>query len=204
MEKISLPVKIIVWCFILLFLVLSLFCLGHMLKAQSGFIAISWFFGFILAIAPPAFFMTIFFSHWASRKTAGSVYWPGDNVELLPSDYSGIRSNIVKGDYYKAIEELEEMIKTEPDNYIAVALLSDIYIDHLQKYGESITILSNFLNRPERTEKDIQFVMKLTDVLLEINEDEKAERLLTRELTLKYLDKELETLQKRLDGIVSH
>jgi lipopolysaccharide biosynthesis regulator YciM len=145
--------------------------------------------------------MTHFFSYWTARKTAGAVYWPGNNVELLPSDYSGIRSNIVKGDYYKAIEELKDIIQSESENIIAIALLSDIYIDHLQKYEEAITILSEFLNKPERTEKDIPFVMKLVDVLLEINEDKKAERLLRREMTLKYKNKALDRLQKRLNGI---
>jgi tetratricopeptide (TPR) repeat protein len=201
MEKISLPVKIIVFLICFIFIVLSFCCIAYMVKSQSPFAAVSWFLIFVLTFAVPAFFMTHFFTHWSARKTVGAIYWPGNNVELLPSDYSGIRSNIARGDYYKAIDDLNEMIEAEPENDIAIALLSDIYIDHLQKHGEAIKILSEFLNRPERTGKDIPFVMKLVDVLLEINEDEKAEKLLNSELAKKYNDKEFEILQKRLNGI---
>ena len=178
MDKIGLPAKIVSWIIVFIFSILALYCLMRVFKASSAFIAAGWFVMFAFALLPPAVIMSQLLSHFISHKTAGAVYWPGDNVELLPPDFSEVRSDIVKGDYYKAIDKLESKIKEDPANPIPVALLSDIYIDHLEKYKEAIIILSNFLNRPERTEEDIPFVMKLADVLLEIDEVEKAERLL--------------------------
>lgn len=206
MEKISLPVKIISWIIIISLSLISIYFLGLLCGVKdkgmgAAFAAVFYFGMFVIILSVPALFITLLFTHWVGKKAAIGTYWPGDKVELLPSDYSEIRSNIVKGDYYKAIDKLEEMIRTKPDNHIAVALLSDIYVDHIEKYGKAIAVLSDFLNRPERSERDIPFVMKLTDVILEINEDEKAIRLLERELTLSYDDKGKEILRKRMEGI---
>ena len=201
MEKSSRLVKIISVIISLFFTFLAFLCLIRVAKSGSPAGVFFWFLSFAVLMSVPSYIATQFITYWASVKTAGSVYWPGDNVNLLPPDYSDIRSHIVKGDYYKAIEKLEVKIEEEPENHLPVALLSDIYIDHLTKYGEAITILSDFLNRPERSEQDIPFVMKLVDILLEIDEDEKAERLLNREMTLSYSEKDKELLSKRKNGL---
>ena len=202
MDKIPLPVKIVLWIIILIFSILAIYCLIRLFKTSSLIAAAVWFFLFAVSVFPIAVIYSKMLSHWISRKTAGSVYWPGDNVELLPPDYSEIRSYIVKGDYYKAIEQLEVKIEEQPGNSIAIALLSDIYIDHLNRHSDTIKLLSDFLNRPERTEHDIPFVMKLVDALLEINEDERAERLLIREITLPYNEKDKEILNRRKSGVI--
>lgn len=202
MEKTSITVKIVSFAVSVIFLLLSLYFFFMAFKAGSYLAIFACVVLATLFFSVPAFFTSIYLSHFTGVKAAKIVYWPGDRVELLPSEYSGIRAKITSGDYYKAIEELEEMIKKDPENHLAVALLSDIYINHIEDYRKSIELLSNFLNRKVRSANDIPFVMKLTDVLLEINEDDKAMRFLDREITLGYSEKEKLPLKKRLEGIV--
>ena len=203
MDKIPLPLKILYWTITFIFSLIAFYFLMGVFKASSPLAAAACFLLFAFFLLLPAIITSQLLSHWVSRKAAGAVYWPGENVELLPPDFSEVRSDIVKGDYYKAIDKLESKIKEDPANPIPVALLSDIYIDHLKKYKEAIIILANFLNKPERTEEDVPFVMKLVDVLLEVGQDDKATRLLQREVTLKYNEQAIIPLKKRLDGITT-
>lgn len=201
MDKIPLHIKIAYWLIIIIFTPISFYWFMQTLKGGHPLIVAAKFLTSVAFLLPPSLSASILVTRWLSRHTARSVYWPGNNVNLLPPDYSDVRSDIAKGDYFKAIEKLETKIEEEPKNHLPVALLSDIYIDHLNKNKEAMILLSNYLNKSKRTEDDVPLVMKLVDVLLEIDEPQKANKLLQGELTMNYNEQERRSLIKRLNGI---
>ena len=201
MDKIPLREKIISWIVSLIFILIS--CRFFILAAKSHN-RIDVTFNFIIAsflLLVPSILLSILLSHYLGCRIASKIYWPGDDVKLLPPEYSSIRADIINGDYYKAIDSLEEMLEENPGNDIAVALLSDIFVDEINAYGKAIKLLSDYLNRQERTEKDVPFVLKLTDILIDMEEQEKAIRLLKKESDMKYDTKSIEILKRRLEGL---
>ena len=130
-----------------------------------------------------------------------SIYWPGNNVNLLPPEYSSVKALIARGEYENAVKALEVLLKKNSFDRIAVALLSDIYLDHTGNYSMAVKVLSDFLNRQDRVDEDVLFVLKLSDALMEMGKDDLSGALIGKELKNKYSQKVAVVLEKRLKNI---
>lgn len=140
---------------------------------------------------------------WLGGKLAFGLYSPEGN-KPPPPEYPEIRAKIARGEYREAVEKLKNFLEKDPGNIHVVLLLSDVFIDKTKDFHNAIGLLNSYLDKEERAEEDVQFVMKLADVYLEMNAGDKAAALLGRELGMKYPKKELERIRNRLDGISRH
>lgn len=162
-----------------------------------GFIFIVFiFFLFIWAriVAP------IIAGHFAD-KLARDIMYSGNLTREAPPEHAGIRSKIAKGDFESAMEELKAILREKPRDRYAIELMSDILIDKKHDYPNAVGLLASYFKEAKREDGDFQFVMKLTDVYLELNADDRAIAFLTREMEKKYSPKTIEKISKRLNGI---
>lgn len=140
-------------------------------------------------------------SGYFAIKFTENVLYAGNLVREAPPELAQIRAMIAKGNIDDAMEELKSILLEKPRDRYAIELMSDIFIDKIQDYKNAIGLLAGYLKAPEREDGDLQFVMKLTDVYLEVKADDRAVNLLTAELDKKYSPKAIEKISKRLVGI---
>lgn len=157
-------------------------------------IAVFWLFVFARIVSP-------IISGWIAKKYSQQVFYPGDDTREAPPEFAELRAKIVKGDIHEAMKRLEEMKEEDPKNPYVVSLMSEVYIDITHDFKNAALLLMDFLKKPERTDGDVGFVMKLTDVFIDNNKDKLAVELLETEIKKKYSLKSIEKLEKRLRGI---
>ena len=207
MEKPSLTIKIIAGTVILICLTLAILLLSAMCSIKgsglgAGIEAAALFFLFAICIGPIAIIGGPMFTNWCGGKMARQVFWPGNqNFREAPPEFAELRAKIIKGNVDEAMDELKAMLLENPRDRYVLGLMSDILIDINKDYQNAIGLLAGYLKAPERSDDDIQFVMKLVDIYLDHNADKRAEALLESELTKPYSRITIEKLEKRLHGI---
>lgn len=138
---------------------------------------------------------------YIGERLAANIMYSGNLAREAPPEMASIRAMVAKGDIDDAIEELKEILKENPRDRYAVELMSDILIDKTRDYKIALGLLASYFKVEERENDDLHFVMKLVDVYLELNADDRAKAFLKAELEKKYSSKVLEKMQKRLDGM---
>jgi tetratricopeptide (TPR) repeat protein len=149
------------------------------------------------------YFMARYFAGKLSVRFMEAIFFPGNkNFREFEVELSAIKTKIANGYYDEAIELLKIELEKNPRKFNALDLLSDLYIDKKQDFKAGYELLNNyFSSSTKRNEKDIRLLMKLVDLYIAGNAEERAVDLLTNEMKLDYSDSNISTIKIRLDTL---
>lgn len=193
--------KIIAVIIAMIFSLLSLAFSYATGAAYGSPLAIGFFAMAVACGAVAGLILALLIAPWVGDKLAWGVFMPLTGVKAAPPEFPLIRAKIAKGEIEEAVSELKELLMEDPGNPYMVSLLSDVFMDKTHDYSNAISLLSDYLNRKDRSSEDVPFAMKLVDSYLELNSVEKAVQTLEDELKMKYTQKDLSILRKRLEGL---